>query len=157
MAKPQEKPLGPYFRLLYSWDMILCLEDFINCINIHKTDLRSPRNKTLMVFFGNQFNPAGVLKDYIYLEANSFFQYAKKCKNKGDKNMPNLPSYLEELKEFRDVLIGHRDFKEKFKSYEDFTRLHENISKLIPIKSLIKDIDSYYQEVKRRYWSSQSN
>ena len=32
------------FRLTYSWDMILCINDFINCVSLHKSDLKSPRN-----------------------------------------------------------------------------------------------------------------
>ena len=80
-----------YIRLKYCWDMILCLNDFINCISLHRADLKSLRNIGLMNFmkdfYGNkEFNPAGVLKDYIYLEASSFFEYAKELKlTKGDK------------------------------------------------------------------------
>src|SRR3989344_6501184 len=108
----------PYIRLKYSWDMILCLNDFINCIGLHKEDLKEPRNIGLMNFMrdfhGNKyFNPAGVLKDYIYLEANSFFEYAEKLKKSGDENMPDLPDYLKELKSFRNQITGHRDKDEK--------------------------------------------
>ena len=75
-------PLGPYTRLTYSWDLVLCLADFIRCIGVNKKDLKSPRNKQLMLFrqiFYNdkEFNPGRVLSDYIYLEANSFFKYAE--------------------------------------------------------------------------------
>jgi len=138
------------FRLRHSWDMILCIEDFINCINLHKADLKSPRNIGLMkfmAFFQNKkdFNPAGVLKDYIYLEANSFFQYAKKLKNKG-KCMPKLPNYLKELRDFRDKSIGHKDAKEYYKSPEDWIKAQEEINKIIPIQKLIKDVNEYYEE-----------
>lgn len=142
-----------YNRLTYSWDMILSIEDFINCINLHKEDLKSPRNILLMNFnkdFLNNkdFNPAGVLKDYIYLEANSFFQYAKELKlSKGDKNMPDLPNYLKELKNFRDIMVGHRDAKKKIKFPEGWIDLQEYNSKLIPVKKLIKDVNDYYQKV----------
>lgn len=145
-----------YSRLTYSWDMILSIEDFINCINLHKADLKSPRNIGLMNFnkdFLNNknFNPAGVLKDYIYLEANSFFQYAKELKlSKGDKNMPNLPNYLKKLKNFRDIMVGHRDAKEKSKFPEGWINLQEQNNKLIPIKKLIKDVDDYYKEVMKK-------
>jgi len=142
-------PANDYFRLTYSWDMILCIDDFINCIGLHKTDLKSPRNIGLMnfeEFRGNEnFNPAGVLKDYIYLEANSFFQYAKKLKNKG-KNMPNLPNYLEELKTFRNKVVGHRDAQGYYKSSEDWIRAQEENNKIIPIQKLIKDVNEYYEE-----------
>ncbi len=145
----------PYFRLKYSWDMILCIEDFINCIATHKADLKSPRNTQLMVFMkyfrkNESFNPAGVLKDYVYLEANSFFQYAKNLKDKGDKNIPNLPTYLKKLKEFRDRVVGHRDLNEGFKSYEEWIKAHEEIQKLIPIVHLIKDVTEFYTLVERR-------
>ena len=131
--------------------MVLSIEDFINCINLHKVDLKSPRNIGLMNFMkffrnDNDFNPAGVLKDYIYLETNSFFQYAKKLKDKY-KDMPNLPNYLKELKKFRDKVVGHRDFKESYKSPEDWKKAHEEIQKLIPIPKLIKDVDEYHKEV----------
>ena len=149
----------PYIRLKYSWDMISCLEDFINCVGIHKADLKSPRNIGLMdfeKFRGNEnFNPAGVLKDYIYLEANSFFEYAKKLKISGDKNMPDLPNYLKELKNFRDVMVGHRDRKEKINFPKGWFELQESTNKLIPIKQLIKDVDAYYQEVMKRYEATQ--
>lgn len=139
-----------YFRLKYSWDMILSIEDFINCVGLHKTDLKSPRNIGLMnfnkdVLNNKDYNPAGVLKDYIYLEANSFFKYAKKLKNEG-KDMPNLPNYLEELKIFRDKVVGHRDAKEYFKSPEDWIKAHQRINKIIPIQKLIKDVNDYYEE-----------
>ena len=145
----------PYIRLKYSWDTILCLNDFINCIGLHKEDLKDPRNIGLMNFMrdfhGNKdFNPAGVLKDYIYLEANSFFEYAKNLKSNGDKNMPNLPNYLEELKNFRDVMAGHRDKKEKIEFPKGWVELQENTAKLIPIKQLITDVDNYYKEVMKR-------
>jgi hypothetical protein len=144
----------PYIRLKYSWDMILCLKDFIDCIDLHKIDLKSSRNIDLMDFnkmIGHKnFNPAGVLKDYIYLEANSFFEYAKILKSNGDKNMPELPVYLEELKTFRDIMVGHRDKKEIIKFPAGWIELQEKTAKLIPIQQLIKDVDKYYQEVKKK-------
>jgi len=149
----------PYIRLKYSWDMILCLNDFINCIGLHKEDLKDSRNIGLMNFMkdfhnNKDFNPASVLKDYIYLEANSFFEYAKKLKLGGDKNMPELPSYLEILKKFRDVMAGHRDKKEKINFPQGWFELQENTAKSIPIKQLIKDVDEYYKEVIKRYEST---
>ena len=141
----------PYVRLKYSWDMILCLNDFINCIGIHKKDLKSPRNIGLMNFEklrGNKnFNPAGVLKDYIYLEANSFFDYAKDLKSKGDKNLPELPPYLKELKKFRNFMVGHRDKKEKIDFPNGWLEFQEKINKLIPLNILIKDVDEYHRTV----------
>lgn len=149
----------PYIRLKYSWDLIFSIEDFINCINLHKIELKSPRNIGLMNFmrdfYGNKdFNPGGILKDYIYLEANSFFEYAKKLKSNGDKNMPDLPDYLKELDYFRNVMVGHRDKKEEINFPQGWIELQEKTAKLIPIKQLIKDIDKYYQEVIKRYKES---
>ena len=146
----------PYIRLKYSWDMILCLKDFIDCIGLHKSDLKSPRNIGLMEFnemLGkDDFNPAGVLKDYIYLEASAFFDYAKQLKlTKGDKNMPELPDYLGKLKNFRDVMVGHRDRKGKIQFPEDWIKLQEGMANLISIDKLIKDVDVYYCEVMSRY------
>jgi hypothetical protein len=145
----------PYIRLKYSWDMILCLNDFIQCIGLHKDDLKDPRNTGLMEFkkmLGDKdFNPGGVLKDYIYLEANSFFDYAKKLKLDGDKNMPELPSYLTELKEFRNVMAAHRDKNGDINFPQDWIMLQEKTAKLIPIDKLIKDIDAYYNVVIRRH------
>ncbi len=142
------------FRLSYSWDMILCIDDFINCINLHKTDLESPRNIYIMKFMSDfynnkDFNPAGVLKDYIYLEANSFFQYAKKLQSKGE-DMPKLPNYLKELKIFRDKVVGHRDSKEFHKSPEDWIKSNQEINKIIPIPKLIKDVHEYMESVRKK-------
>ena len=141
------------FRLRYSWDLILCIEDFINCINLHKTNLKSPRNIDFMNFMASQnkkdFNPAIVLRDYIYLEANSFFQYAKKLKNRGE-DMPKLPNYLKELQIFRDKVVAHKDFKEYYKSSEDWKKAHEKINKIIPIPKLIKNINKYFKEFKEK-------
>ena len=144
--------LSEDFRLRYSWDMILSINDFIEIIAIHKSELKSHRNLNLMeymrFFHNNQdFNPAGVLKDYIYLEACSFFEYAKKLKNKGKKykDLPKLPDYLKELKAFRNKVIGHRDFKENFSSPQEWVEAHENIQRLVPIPNLIKDVDDYFQ------------
>ena len=146
----------PYIRLKYSWDMILCLNDFINCIGLHKEDLKDPRNIGLMKFmrdfYGKKdFNPASVLKDYIYLEANSFFEYAKKLKLSGDKNMPDLPDYLKELKSFRNQITGHRDKDEKINFPNDWIELQEKINKLIPIEKILKDVNAYYQEVMNKH------
>lgn len=145
-----EIPSESYLRLKYSWDMVLSTEDFINCIALNKKDLKSPTNIGLMGFMNyfsknKDFNPAGVLKDYIYLESNSFFEYAKLLKlGKGYKNMPDLPNYFEKLKNFRDVMVGHRDKKETIKSPQGWVELQESTSKLIPIKKLIKDVDDYF-------------
>jgi hypothetical protein len=145
----------PDIRLKYSWDMILCLNDFIQCIGLHKNDLKDPRNIGLMEFkkmLGDKnFNPRGVLKDYIYLEANSFFDYAKKLKNGGDKNMPELPSYLKKLKDFRNVMAAHRDKNGEINFPQDWIILQEKTAKLIPIDKLIKNIDVYYTEAIKRY------
>jgi hypothetical protein len=146
----------PYIRLKYSLSLIFSIEDFINCISLHKIDLKSSENIRLMNFmkdfFGNKdFNPAGVLKDYIYLEANSFFDYAKILKSDGDKNMPDLPDYYGELKNFRNVIVGHRDKNGDIEFPTGWIELQEKIAKLIPIKQLIKDVDEYYQEVMKRY------
>ena len=139
------------FRLIYSWDMILSIEDFINCVGLHKMDLISPRNIGFMnfiQFFQNNknFNPAGVLKDYIYLEANSFFQYAKVLK-KRYQNMSKLPDYLEDLRDFRNKVVAHKDSEEHYKSLEDWQKAHNKINKIIPIPKLIKDVDEYYKKV----------
>jgi len=148
-----EIPQESYIRLKYSWDMILCLEDFINCIALHKKDLKSLRNVGLINFnrdFLNNknFNPAGVLKDYIYLEANSFFKCAKKLKlSKGMKDILDLPNYLKELENFRDIMVAHRDVKEKSNFPEGWLRLLQHISKLIPIKTLVKDVDDYFNQL----------
>ncbi len=147
-------PLSSYYRLRYSWDMILSIEDFIDCIAVHKNDLKSPRNIGLMefmkFFYNNKdFNPSGVLKDYIYLEANSFFEFAKILKlTKGHKDMPDLPDYLKELKNFRDIMVGHRDRREKIAFPQGWFELQEKNSKLIPIKKLIKDVDDYFHSLK---------
>lgn len=138
-------------RLRYSWDLILCIEDFINCINLHKQDLKSPRNISIMQYRKDlcndkNYNPALALNDYIYLEANSFFQYAKKLKDK-NKKMPDLPDYLPELKKYRNESIAHKDFKEKYKSGVDWMFHIEDINKLIPIKQIIKDVDEYYKKI----------
>jgi len=159
MAKKLTTETYPYTRLEYSWDLILSIQDFIDCIGLHKKDLKSPRNIYLMNFMNifynkKDFNPAGVLKDYIYLEANSFFEYAKILKSAGDKNMPDLPGYLEELKNFRDIMVGHRDKKGKIEFPNGWIELQEKTAKSIPIKQLIKDVDGYYQEVKRKYEES---
>jgi len=151
----------PYIRLYYSLDLIFCLWDFINCIGLHKTELKNPKNVGLMNFMrdfrGNKdFNPAGILKDYIYLEANSFFEYAKTLKANGDKNMPDLPNYLKELKNFRDIMVGHRDKKEKIKFPQGWGELQESTNKSIPIKQLTKDVDEYYKEVMKRHYRSRS-
>jgi len=73
-----------------------------------------------------------------------------KLKDGGDKNIPNLPDYLKELENFRNIMVGHRDAKEKYSSFEDWIKLQQDISKLIPIEKLVKDIDLYYQEITRR-------
>ena len=145
-------PSDSYIRLKYSWDMILCLDDFINCVNLHKKDLKNPRNTGLMKFRRDfykdtEFNPAGVLKDYIYLEANSFFECAKMLKSSKGVRMPDLPTYLKELKNFRDVMVGHRDKKRESKFPEGWMMLQEEIQKLIPVKKLIKDINDYFQSL----------
>jgi hypothetical protein len=149
----------PYIRLEYPWDLIFSIADFIDCIGLHKTDLKSPRNIGLMNFMkdfhsNKDFNPAGVLKDYIYLEANSFFEYAKNLKSNGDKNMPDLPEYLKILKNFRNVMVAHRDKREEIEFPKGWFELQEKTAKLIPIKQLIKEIDKYYQEVIKRYKES---
>ena len=152
--KIKNLPSGPYqySRLRYSWDMILSIADFINCIGLHKADLKSPRNIGFInfnkIFLNNKdFNPAGVLKDYIYLEANSFFEYAKKLKNEGDKNIPDLPNYLKELKDFRNKMVAHRDMKEELSFPEDWLKAQEDINKIIPIQKLIEDVNEYYEKI----------
>jgi len=141
-------PSEAYSSLKYSWDMILSIEDFINCIDIHKKDLKSPRNIGLMNFrrdFCNdkEFNPAGVLKDYIYLEAHSFFKIAKKLKSNGMK-MPEIPPYFDSLETFRNNMPAHRNLHGKYKFPEDWRELQEKTNKLIPIKKLIKDVNDYF-------------
>jgi len=142
-----KSPSQSYQSLNYSWDMVYCIEDFINCIDIHKKDLKSPRNIGLMNFRyllnDKDFNPAGVLKDYIYLEAHSFFKIAKKLKSNGVK-MPEIPPYFDDLEKFRNNMPAHRNLEGKYKFPEDWIELQEKTSKLIPIKKLIKDIDVYF-------------
>ncbi|MBT3985502.1 hypothetical protein HOD38_05115 [archaeon] len=139
-----------YKRLEYSWDMIHCIEDFINCIALHKKDLKSPRNIGLMNFMRDfskvkDFNPAVVLRDYIYLEAHSFFKYINKLKSKRIlKNIPELPSYFRDLEVFRNSMPAHRDIHENHTFPADWIRLQEKTNKLIPIKMLIKDVDDYF-------------
>ena len=65
--------------------------------------------------------------------------------------MPDLPNYLEELKNFRDVMAGHRDKKEKIEFPKGWVELQEKTAKLIPIKQPIKDVDNYYKEVIKRH------
>ena len=81
---------------------------------------------------------------------SGFFKYAKKLKSSGDKNIPDLPDYLKDLEDFRNVMVGHRDVKENYSFFEDWIGLQEKISKLIPREKLVKDVDFYYQEVMRR-------
>lgn len=142
-----------YPRLRYSWDMIHCLWDFIECIGNNKFQLKDERNLNLMAFMrdfhrDSNFNPGGVLKDYIYLEANSFFQYAKDLKKqRNDKNIPGLPDYVGKLKSFRDLIVGHRDHRERVKFPEGWIMEQEKISKIISIKKLINDVDRIYLEI----------
>ena len=61
--------------------------------------------------------------------------------------MPNLPNYLKELKNFRDVMVGHRDKKMLCKFPNDWINLQEKTQKLIPIKDIIRDVDNYFREL----------
>jgi len=145
-----------YPRLRYSWDMIHCLWDFIECIKENRDELKDPRNINLMGFMRDfhkdfNFNPAGVLKDYMYLEGNSFFQYAKNLKTqKNDENIPELPNYLKELKRFRNIMVGHRDFKEKVKFPDGWVIEQEKMARILPVARLMEDIDNIYTEILKR-------
>lgn len=154
MASKEKSEIPPssYVRLQYSRDLILSTEDFINGVALHKKDLKSPANIGLMNFMkiigNNDFNPAGLLKEYIYLEANSFFEIAKYLKDsKGHTNMPALPDYFEKLHELRNKFIAHRDKKEKIKFPEDWADYLGEIGRLIPMKKLIKDVNDYFLSV----------
>jgi len=142
------------FRLRHSWDMMHCINDFINCIGLHKADLKSPMNIGFMKFNKDvlkkpNVNPGGVLKDYIYLEANSFFQYVKKLKKNG-MDMPDLPSYLEELNIFRNRVVAHKDFDERFQSLGDWIEAQQKINQVVSTKKLIEDVNEYYEKFKKQ-------
>jgi|SRR3972149_3834818 len=142
-------PQGSYFRLAYSHERIMVIVDFIKLINKHLTELEYPSNKNF-VYEGSKFSPTETLYDYIYLEADCFFQYAKKCLSKKDRNMPPLPKYHETLHWFRNKILGHRDIDEAFQTTTEWIEVHQKMDSEVKPTQLIKDIDEYYKEVRKR-------
>lgn len=155
---PQQK----YFRLSYSFEVVMKLLDFINVINKHSTDLQWPGNKKV-VEATNNFKPSQCLYEFIILEISTFYTNASQHLNEG---FPEIPHYWEILKKFRDAMPGHRDNKQQFKIIADWMSIYRKVDNINSsgierwdsltegmkgMDKIMADFKNYFKELKIRF------
>ena len=143
-------PMIPYFRLAYSNDRIKCLVDFANLINRHRDEFEHQSNKNF-AGEGSPYSPTTILNEYICLEADCFYQYARKCLEEGDKNMPDLPNYYEYLHALRDKILAHRDIDGDLNKTSSWMNMLEKLDEQVTMDNLVSEVDEYFKEVMCRY------
>ena len=137
-------PIKKYSRLSFIYVRIRQLMDFINVIEINADQLVEPGNKVAYALSNKGLKPGQFLNEYIILELSSFYDLVKKYKKEGAA-LPEIPNYWTEIKSFRDIIVGHTDYKHKLKTSKDWFERYEAIDR-IDINKMIFEFEQYYLE-----------
>jgi hypothetical protein len=137
-------PMKKYFRLAYSFEVVMKILDFKVLIDKYKSELEWIGNKELVSSTDN-FKPSESLNEFIILEISSFYTNAHNFIEMGD-DLPQIPPYWKILKDFRDAIPGHRDKEENFKVISDWITAHQKVDD-IGLNNIISDFKDYFKNL----------
>jgi hypothetical protein len=138
-------PTPKEFNLDISYIHVINLLDFMELIEANSNQLKTPHN---LECIKKGIKPSAFLVDYIILEISSFYTNIYLMKKKG-KFFPELPNYWKELKDYRDIMPGHRDKEHKLKTLADHTSLIKKLDSL-GIPKIVDDFIKYYALMKKQ-------
>lgn len=117
-----------------------CLVDFYNILNgITLEDFKVPYNREVKE---KGHNPAFFLIDYILLEIKNFYTTIH---NEKEINFPEVPSYWESIRNYRNAIPGHADVKKKFKTNEDMLSITAPLDE-IGMDTILRDFNDYFMK-----------
>ena len=137
-------PVPKEFSLDTCYRHVLSLIDFMVLIENHADELKEQVNVESLK---KGVKPGAILLDYIILEISTYFSHIISMKEEG-KIFPDLPSYIDILRDYRNMGPAHRDKKHQLKTLADHT---SNIKKLdsIGVPKIIEDFMNYHSLVKK--------
>ena len=106
---------------------VMILIDFMNVIEKNKEQLKNPWS---LEAIKRNVNPSPILGDYIVLEISSFYSKINDMIERG-KKFSEPPKYGGILKDYRNLMPGHRDKDHELKTLADYT---SSIKKLDSIR-----------------------
>ena len=136
-------PTTKEFNLDTSYRRVRAIIDFMQVIEKNANQLEDPTNIECVK---KGVNPSAILLDYIILEIHNYYNNIRIMKNEG-KLLPDLPDYLDALRDFRNASPGHRDKKHKFKTLADHTQNVKRLD-LIGVLKIVEDFIDYHSKIK---------
>lgn len=140
------RPMRKYDRLNFAYVKVHVLLDYINVINSNHSQLVSPANHVSAQ--SGKVSPSAMLWQYVIMEVCSFYEVIEKMKNQGVGDLPDIPEYYRKaLKSFRGQVIAHLNPYGNLQTTADWMTEFIKANK-IPIETIIKDFESYYNSCK---------
>jgi len=136
---PEDYSLDEYYR------NVVILLDFMEIIEKNKDQLKHPIN---VEFVKKGTHPSASLGVYLILEISNFYTKIYLMKRKG-KSFPELPSYVDTLREVRNSLSAHQDKEYKLKSLGDHILLFHKIESIGGFLKIVEDFLEYYRIIKK--------
>ncbi|MFA5070834.1 MAG: hypothetical protein WC511_00500 [Candidatus Pacearchaeota archaeon] len=137
-------PTTPEYDLDTSFTNVMALLDFMVLIQNHKDELKDPLNIEVIK---KGFNPGAILLDYIIQEISTFYTNVYLSQKKGNI-FPELPSYWEDLKKYRDEHPAHRNKEHKLKNLADQIKGIISLEVDISMLKIVEDFRECFLKIK---------
>lgn len=139
----KKRIMRKYERFNFSYQRVILLEDFADIINNHQKELKVLGGKAVNAMKEGEVLPSQLLGEYIILEIWSFYDMLREIKSQEKRDLPELPEYLELLKNFRNQVVAHLDKDGRFRSLNEWIEQYEKINK-IGLPKIVQDFKEIY-------------
>jgi len=133
-----------YERLNYAYVRVHMLLDFMNIIDKHASELKSP-GSVVVVESGKKIRPSQTIYEYIILEITSFYNLVREIKEEENLSLPELPDYWRTIIDFRNQITGHLDKEGRLKTVREWVEKYEEVDQ-IGVEKIIFDFNKAYWE-----------
>lgn len=130
------------FSLDTSYINVMMLIDFMEVIEKNSNQLK---NSFSLEHLKKHVKPSAILVDYIMLEISNFYSKVHKMKKEGSLLL-ELPSYWEIIRDYRNLMPGHRDKDHELKTLADYTSSIKILDS-IGIPKIVDDFIEYYKKI----------
>lgn len=132
-------------KLKYIYTRVNFLKESGEILNKHEKESFLQDHKNLGM--GENTPQVGsALWDYIMLEIDSFYSIIHSLMWKGQE-FPKLPTYLKELRKFRNKMPGHRDDRNEFVTWTEWYEFHKTFEKFPSSNKVVNDFLDYCKTI----------
>lgn len=136
-------PVPEEFSLYTCYINVITLIDFMEVIEKNSNQLQNPFS---LQCIKKNVKPSALLADYIVLEISNFYSKIHRMKEEG-KLLPEIPSSWKIIKDYRNLMPGHRDKEHELKTLANYTSSIKTLEFVGGISKIVEDFIEYYKKI----------